>query len=343
MPKDRKNILVCGGAGYIGSHVVRVLLEYGYKLFIVDDLSTGHLESVPENVEFNNFSIGNRENLSKVFKDNKIDAVVHLCANAYVGESVKNPLKYYSNNIANGIVLLETMLEHDVSKIVFSSSCAVYGHPDYLPIDENCSVAPISPYGHTKAMFEQIMADLDSAGKLRYCALRYFNAAGALDTGTIGEDHDPETHIIPLVLRQALIQKFPELKQKSPGSLTVFGGDYNTLDGTCIRDYIHVMDLAVAHSLALEYLFEDKPSTVCNLANARGFSVLEIIKVCEGISGHKIPFEIKKRRPGDPKELIGSFSKANDVLGWEPVHSSIDYIIRTAWKWHYLFPKGYMR
>lgn len=332
---------MCGGAGYIGSHVVRYLLDAGLTAVVLDDLSTGHIESIPKNVEVVKGSSGSREDMAAVFKRFNFQAVVHLCANAYVGESVANPRKYYTNNIGNGLVLLETMLEHDVRQIVFSSSCTVYGYPNRLPIDEDCPIAPISPYGHTKAMFEQIMSDYSRAHALRYCSLRYFNAAGAMENGMIGEYHKPETHLIPLVLRQALIKAFPNLAQGDRSPLRVFGDDYATPDGTCVRDYIHVMDLANAHSLALAYLDNGGQSVALNLANEKGASVLEIIRACEDITGHKIPFEIAPRRPGDPDMLVGISKKASDILGWKPVHSDIHTIIRTAWDWHKRYPLGY--
>lgn len=333
-------ILVCGGAGYIGSHVVRHLLESGMAVVIVDDLSTGHEKTIPAGVEYIHTSIGNREALSSVFSRFDIHAVVHLCANAYVGESVSNPRKYYANNIGNGLILLETMLDHGVRQIVFSSSCTVYGYPERTPIDEECMIAPISPYGSTKAMFERIMADFSAAHGLRYCALRYFNAAGAMENGRIGEDHDPETHLIPLVLRQALGKEYPDM-MRGIQSLRVFGGDYRTLDGTCVRDYIHVMDLANAHRLALGYLRDGGESVALNLANEQGFSVLDIIRVAEEVTGFPIPYEMAARRPGDPDSLVGTAAKAAGILGWKPVYSDVRTIIRTAWDWHRRFPAGY--
>lgn len=339
MENTQKPILICGGAGYIGSHVVRHLLGMNLPIVIVDDLSSGHIESIPRNAEFINVSIGDRNAMSSLFKKFDFQAVVHLCANAYVGESVANPRKYYSNNIGAGLVLLETMLDHDVRQIVFSSSCTVYGYPNRIPIDEDCTIAPISPYGHTKAMFEQIMSDFSHAHGLRYCALRYFNAAGAMEDGTIGEDHDPETHLIPLVLRQAMVKEYPNMKLEVTPSLRVFGDDYATPDGTCVRDYIHVMDLASAHRLALDYLQNGGDSVALNLSNEKGFSVLEIIRTCEEITGHTIPFEIACRRPGDPDKLVGAAAKAADLLGWKPSCSNIHTIIRTAWDWQKHLPK----
>lgn len=336
-----KPVLVCGGAGYIGSHIVRHLLEKGDFVVVVDDLSVGHLESLPKNCRFHKASIGNRKTLGEIFGSYEIQAVVHLCANAYVGESVSNPRKYYSNNIGNGLVLLETMLDYGVRQFVFSSSCTVYGYPERVPVDEECNIAPISPYGHTKAIFEQILADFERAYGLKYCTLRYFNAAGATPKGTIGEDHDPETHLIPLVLRQALSREFPHSSRGLAPSLQVFGGDYKTPDGTCVRDYIHVVDLANAHRLALEYLQNGGTSVAMNLANEEGHSVLDVIRACEEVTGHAIPYEVVPRRPGDPDRLIGSANKAEAILGWRPRSSDIHTIVGTAWKWHREHPHGF--
>ena len=311
-----QTILVCGGAGYIGSHVVREIVNSGHQAIVVDNLSTGHAESVPQGIDIIRASIGHRESMDAIFAQHDIHSVVHLCANAYVGESMANPRKYYSNNIGNGLILLETMLDHDVKNIISSSSCTVYGVPERTPIDEGSKIAPISPYGHTKAMFEQIMSDFSRSHGLRYCALRYFNAAGASSTGGAGEDHDPESHLIPLALQQALQQEFPEVFADHKVSFTVFGDDYDTPDGTCVRDYIHVEDLARAHCLAIGYLKKGGESVAVNLANEKGFSVLEILQTCVEVTGHKIPYELGPRRPGDPDELIGNASKAGDVLVW---------------------------
>lgn len=337
----KKYILVCGGAGYIGSYVIRKILDSGYQAVVVDDLSTGHLESIPEGVEFVKASIGDRKVMDAVFNSHNFQAVVHLCANAYVGESIDNPRKYYSNNVGNGLVLFEAMLDHGVKNIVFSSSCTVYGNPERIPIDEKNKIAPISPYGHTKAMLEQIMADFSYSYGLRYCALRYFNAAGSMSSGEIGEDHRPETHLIPLVLRQSLQIKFPQIyNNKAP--FVLFGDDYNTPDGTCIRDYIHVEDIARAHCLAIEYLNKGGESIALNLANEQGFSVLQVLKICEEITGEKIVYTIGPRRLGDSDKLIGDASKAKDVLQWEPEFSDIRHIIRSAWKWVENHPYGYV-
>lgn len=341
MRTNTKTVLVCGGAGYIGSHVVRSLKSNGYEIVVLDDLSTGHIEAIPPTVEFRRGSIGNRKVLEEVFASRKIEVVIHLCANAYVGESVENPLKYYRNNISNALMLLEVMIAHNVRRMIFSSSCTVYGIPDELPVTEECRIHPASPYGHTKAMFEQILADCSHAYELSYCALRYFNAAGAHDTGAIGEDHDPETHLIPSVLKIAIVAEYPELFPSGNRQLEVFGNDYMTHDGTCMRDYIHVMDIAGAHLDALKYLYSGGNSVSLNLANKSGFTNLEIIKKCEEITGHHIPYSVVERRQGDADKLIGNSDKARRVIGWEPKSSDISNIISTAWNWHRKNPKGY--
>ncbi len=334
-------VLICGGAGYIGSHVVRGLLDSGRPVVIADDLSTGHRESVPDGVELIVASIGSRPSLDELFARYDFEAVIHLCASAYVGESVTNPRKYYRNNIANGLLLLEAMLDHEVKQIVFSSSCTVYGCPGQIPIQEQCRIAPISPYGHTKAMFERILSDYDRAHGLRWVALRYFNAAGAIAGAEIGEDHTPEPHLIPLVLRQALHTTHPGILEDAPQTLQVFGDDYNTPDGTCRRDYIHVMDLASGHCLALDYLAAGRESIALNLSSGTAFSVLEIVSACEEITGQKIHYEIGPRRQGDPDELVGNATNARPVLGWQAEHSSIQNIVETAWQWHKSHPRGY--
>jgi UDP-glucose 4-epimerase len=335
-------VLVCGGAGYIGSHVVRMLTEAGRRCVVVDDLSTGHRASLGEDVELLAASVGDKAGMAEVFASHDVAAVMHFCANAYVGESVEDPRKYYRNNVANGLALLEAMLDAGVRNLVFSSSCTVYGHPPRVPIDESCRVSPINPYGRTKVIFEQMLADFDQAYGLRSVSLRYFNAAGAMPDGSIGEDHDPETHLIPLVLRQALRVARPEAASDGrDGPLEVFGDDYETRDGTCVRDYVHVLDLGSAHLQALDYLLGGGESMVMNLANGAGFSVREIIAACQRVTGVEIPFRIAPRRPGDPAELVGSADLAARVLGWRPKYTDIDGIIETAWKWHSRNPAGF--
>ena len=336
-------ILICGGAGYIGSHMVRTLLEAGRTPVILDDLSTGHRQSVPQGVELVEGSLADRAALGKLFRRRTFAGVMHFSAHIDVGESVANPRKYYRNNLANGLNLLEAMLDAGVKRLVFSSSCAVCGQPDRIPLDEDCGVHPISPYGQTKAMFEQILRDFESAYGLRWAALRYFNAAGAMPDGSIGEDHDPETHLIPLVLRAALAVQRPKLFRKRPPPLRIFGGDYDTPDGTCIRDYVHVLDLASAHIAALDYLAGGGASGPFNLANEQGFSVRQIIEVCEKVTGVTIPHQVGPRRPGDPPRLIGSAERARRVLGWQPRYGGIETIIQTAWRWHESHPRGYTR
>jgi UDP-glucose 4-epimerase len=330
--QSRPNVLVCGGAGYIGSHVVRVLMDQGHVPVIVDDLSAGHVESVPQGVALIRGSIGDRGCLDEVFSEYSIDCVMHLCAYAYVGESVENPAKYYRNNIANGLVLLDAMRAHDVPRLIFSSSCTVYGMPERLPLDEQCRLRPMSPYGWTKMLFEQILSDYHAAYGLQYVALRYFNAAGAMPERPIGEDHEPETHLIPLVLRQGIDEA---------ATITILGDDYNTPDGSCVRDYIHVADLADAHCRAMRYLQDGGESVAMNLANQRGYSVKEIIAASEKVIGRPLKHHIGPRRPGDPPTLIGNAALAAELLGWSPVHSDIEQILTSAWHWHQSHPAGY--
>lgn len=339
--QKKSTILVCGGAGYIGSHVVRYLHDRGCRVVVIDDLSTGHVASLPADVELVTGSIGDRGLLVKVFSSKHIATVVDFCANAYVYESMINPRKYYKNNVVNGLVLLETMLDYNIRKIVFSSSCTVYGSRNSLPIDENSSIAPVSPYGHTKAIFEQIMADFCRAYGLAYCALRYFNAAGAHPDGTIGEDHDPETHLIPLTLEKAVRRVHSKVSVPEVEPLQIYGKDYDTPDGTCMRDYVHVMDLASAHYYSLRYLDEGGESIALNLANECGFTNLELVRMCEKTTGLTIPYEIVDRRPGDPGILVGAAGKAQEVLGWKAQYSDIETIIDSAWRWHRGRPGGY--
>lgn len=315
-------ILIMGGAGYIGSHTLKCLLDSDYDCIVADNLVYGHKEAVDSRVKFIEADLLDKDSLRKVFKNNKIDAVIHFAAFAYVGESVQNPQKYYHNNVIGTSNLLDVMLEFNVKKIVFSSTCATYGEPKYVPIDEQHMQNPINPYGKTKLMIEQIFEDYNRAYGLKYIALRYFNAAGASNDGTIGESHNPETHLIPLVLKA--------IKGEST-SIKVFGTDYDTPDGTCIRDYIHVEDLAQAHKLALENL--DKYSGFINLGTGIGTSVKEIIKAAEKVSGKKCPVEYAERRAGDPARLFADNKKAKEVLSWEIKYNKIEDILKTAWKW----------
>ncbi|MGC8766767.1 MAG: UDP-glucose 4-epimerase GalE [Brevinematia bacterium] len=316
-------ILVAGGAGYIGSHVCKMLHKQGYEVIIYDNLSHGW-EFLAKYGKFILGDIGDRKELELVLKNYKVDVVMHFCAFIEVGESVINPRKYYFNNLYNAINLFEVMLDNGVDKIIFSSTAAVYGMPERVPIDEEDPKLPINPYGRTKWMIEQILKDYSDAHGLKYVAFRYFNAAGADPDGEIGEAHEPETHLIPLVLDAALgIRK----------SIKIFGTDYPTPDGTCIRDYIHVNDLASAHIKGLEYLMNGNPSNYFNLGNGKGFSVREIIDTVKKVTKKEFLVEEVERRPGDPALLIAKSDKAKNVLGWVPEYG-IEEIIKTAWNWH---------
>lgn len=318
-----KNILVAGGAGYIGSHTVKYLLKNNYNVVVVDNLVYGHREAVLTK-NFEQVDLAGKKALEEVFKKYKIDAVIHFAAFTYVGESVAQPQKYYWNNVVNTLNLLDVMIENDVKNIVFSSTCATYGNPEYTPIDEKHPQSPINPYGKTKLMMEQIMADYETAYGLKYVALRYFNAAGCDADGELGESHDPETHLIPLVLK-AIKGDIPQIN--------VFGTDYDTEDGTCIRDYIHVEDLADAHMLAVEKLFKDNVSHCINLGTGIGTSVKEIIKAAEEVTGQKVPLVYGARRAGDPAKLFAANQKSKEVLSWNPKYTDIKEIIKTAWIW----------
>lgn len=318
-----ETILVAGGAGYIGSHTAYELEKAGYNVIVLDNFSEGHREFVKD-YKVCEVDLADIDGIRKVFAQNKIDAVIHFAAFAYVGESVQYPEKYYYNNVVNTLNLLKAMIEYNCKKIVFSSTCATYGIPEHTPISENQKQDPINPYGNTKLMIEKIFKDYDRAYGLKYYALRYFNAAGASPEKNIGEWHRIETHIIPLVLRT--------LTGESK-NITIFGDDYNTSDGTCIRDYIHVDDLASAHRLALEKLLGGSNSECINLGTGIGNSVKEIINAAERVTGKKVPVVIGARREGDPDSLYASNEKAKEVLGWEVKYTNIDDIIRTAWEW----------
>ena len=327
------NVLVTGGAGYIGSHTVKALVEAGHHVVVFDDLSTGHRASVA-GVPFVQGDVTRREDLLDALKRYSIDAVMHFAAKSLVGESMQDPAKYYVNNVAGGVTLLEALREAGVETIIFSSTAAVYGEPESIPIPEEHPLRPTSVYGRTKLMFEQMLEDYRRVYGLRYAALRYFNAAGADPGGQIGEDHDPETHLIPIVLQAALGQR---------EAVTIFGTDYDTPDGTCIRDYIHVTDLADAHVLALEALKAGGPGGVYNLGNGNGFSVRQVIEAAERVVGAKIPVKEGDRRPGDPAVLVASSARAQRELGWKPRFTDLDEIVRTAWQWHRSHPNGYAR
>ena len=325
-------ILVCGGAGYIGSHAVHALVEKGEQVVIVDNLQTGHRGALNPAAKFYEGDIRDAAVLDKIFTENKIEAVIHFAANSLVGESMEKPLLYFNNNVYGMQVLLEAMVRHGVDKIVFSSTAATYGEPKRVPIHEDDETNPTNTYGETKLTMEKMMKWVSRANGVRYVSLRYFNAAGALPDGSIGEDHKTETHLIPLILQVPTGRR---------DHITVFGDDYPTPDGTCLRDYIHVVDLADAHVLALEYLRKGGASDIFNLGNGQGFSVKEMIAAAEKATGRSIKVEIGARRAGDPAQLIASSEKARTVLGWNPQFTDVEQVIGTAWKWHESHPHGY--
>jgi len=327
MSLGKPTILVTGGAGYIGSHTVLALKRTGYEVVILDNLVYGHRDLVEKvlQVELVAGDTSDRALLDKLFQNHDIAAVMHFSAYAYVGESVTDPAKYYRNNVLGTLVLLEAMLAASIKKFVFSSTCATYGVPEVVPIPENHSQNPINPYGATKLMVERILCDFDVAYNLKSVRFRYFNAAGADRNGLLGEDHNPETHLIPLVLLTALGKR---------ESISIFGTDYPTPDGTCVRDYIHVSDLADAHVLGLEYLLQGSDSEVFNLGNGLGFSVREVISAAQEVTGLTIPVQECDRRLGDPPSLIGSSEKARKILGWQPQYPGIKDIVLHAWQWH---------
>ena len=325
-------ILVCGGAGYIGSHAVHALVEKGEEVVIVDNLQTGHRGALNPAAKFYEGDIRDAAVLDKIFTENKIEAVIHFAANSLVGESMEKPLLYFNNNVYGMQVLLEAMVRHSVDKIVFSSTAATYGEPKRVPIHEDDETCPTNTYGETKLTMEKMMKWVSRANGVRYVSLRYFNAAGALPDGSIGEDHKTETHLIPLILQVPTGRR---------DHITVFGDDYPTPDGTCLRDYIHVVDLADAHVLALEYLRKGGASDIFNLGNGQGFSVKEMIAAAEKATGRSIKVEIGARRAGDPAQLMASSEKARTVLGWKPQFTDVEQVIGTAWKWHESHPHGY--
>jgi UDP-glucose-4-epimerase GalE len=322
-------VLVTGGAGYVGSHAAKELVRSSHDVVIVDNLAEGHRPSVGK-LTFIEADLLDRDHITQILKDQKIDAVMHFAAFAYVGVSVREPAKYYHNNIVGSLSLLDAMLAAGVDRIVFSSSCATYGTPNRVPITEDHPQNPISPYGYTKLVIEHALADYAHAYGLGYAALRYFNASGAAADGTIGEDHDPETHLIPLILQVALGQR---------DHIDVFGDDYPTPDGTCIRDYIHVDDLATAHVAALEKL-TPRMALKVNLGTGHGNSVQEVVQICREVTGHPIPVRIAPRREGDPPALVADASLAKRELGWQARYT-IREIIESAWAWHKKHPHGY--
>lgn len=326
------NVLITGGAGYIGSHTVAEILRFGKKVVVYDNLSKGHRSAVPSEVPLIQGDIRDRERLAGVFRDYSIDAVIHFAASSLVGESMERPSEYYNNNVWGTLSLLDTMLACGVTKIVFSSTAAVYGEPEAWPITEDMPTEPTNVYGRTKLAIEQMLADFSKAYQLSYVSLRYFNAAGALTGGGIGEDHSPETHLIPLVLQTAL-----GLRE----SIKVFGTDYPTPDGTCIRDYVHVSDLADAHVRALQHLMGGGLSRVYNLGSESGHSVRQIIDRAKAITGIDFPVREATRRAGDPAVLVASSGRIREELGWRPASSELDTIIGSAWSWHRNHPQGY--
>ena len=324
------NVLVVGGAGYIGSRAVQLLMDAGHNVWVYDNLSRGHRAAVPEGLLIEG-ELSDRAKVTAILREKKIDAVMHFAAFALVNESVNDPAIYYRNNVVAAIDLLDAMRQAGVSKIVFSSTTATYGEPDVIPIAETTPQQPINPYGFTKLVFEKALADYASAYGFAYAALRYFNAAGAGPEGTIGEDHDPETHIIPIVLQVALGQR---------DKITIFGDDYDTPDGTCVRDYIHIDDLGEAHLKAMELLQPGKG--IClNLGTGKGTSGREIVEACREVTGQPIPEVMGQRRAGDPPELVADARLAKQLLGWEPKYTDTKAIVETAWRWHQSHPRGF--
>ena len=327
-------ILVLGGAGYIGSHTVYELIDAGREVVIADNLETGHIEAVHPKAKFYQGDIRDRAFVDSVFESEQIDGVIHFAANSLVGESMTHPLKYYDNNLCGTKVLLESMVAHGIDKIVFSSTAATYGEPERVPILETDRTEPTNCYGETKLSMEKMFKWTGLAHGLRFVSLRYFNACGAHVSGNIGEAHNPESHLIPLILQ------VPNGKREF---ISIYGDDYDTKDGTCIRDYIHVTDLAQAHILAMDYLMQGGESNIFNLGNGVGFTVKEVIDTAREVTGHPIPAKTTPRRAGDPAQLIASSDKARSVLGWNPQHADLKEIISTAWNWHKNHPNGFAK
>ena len=327
-------ILVCGGAGYIGSHAVRQLIDKNENVVVVDNLETGHEDAIHPQAKFYKVDIRNEEELDKVFSENKIDEVIHFAANSLVGESMTNPLKYYNNNVHGTEVLLKVMIKHNVKKIVFSSTAATYGEPKNIPILESDLTNPTNAYGETKLAMEKMMKWADISHGVKYISLRYFNVAGAHESGEIGEDHNPETHLIPLILQVPLGKR---------EYISIFGDDYDTHDGTCIRDYIHVTDLVDAHILAVHKLREGSSSNIYNLGSGNGFTVKEMINAAREVTGHPIPAKVCERRAGDPAKLVADSKKARTELGWNPKFENVEAMISSAWNWHQNHPNGFSK
>ena len=322
--------LVTGGAGYIGSVMVEQLVEAGRDVVVLDDVSRGHAEALDEAVPYYDGQVGDRALVERICREHAVDACVHFAALAYVGESVTEPKLYFENNVAQGLGLLDGLLKAGVKNFVFSSTCATYGEPVRVPIDESHPQAPVNPYGWSKLFMEKILSSYDRAYGLRFVALRYFNAAGA--TKRKGEHHDPETHLIPNVLAAAAGRR---------PHVSVFGDDYPTPDGTCIRDYIHITDLCTAHTLALEHLRRGGDSQFINLGNGHGYSVMEVIETARRATGKEIEVRVEPARPGDPARLVADATKAREVLGWQTQYPELEAIVRTAWEWHEAHPEGY--
>ena len=320
---ELRTILVTGGAGYIGSHNVKYLQAKGYRVLVLDDLCRGFADAVPAGLLVEG-SIGDPALLDRLFTNHAIDAVLNFASFIEVGESVEHPARYYRNNVANTVTLLDAMVRHDVRRFVFSSTAAIFGTPEYTPIDEDHPKAPINPYGRSKWLVEQLLSDYADAYGLQSICLRYFNAAGADPAGALGERHDPETHLIPLVLQAASVRR---------GAIIVFGEDYDTEDGTCIRDYIHVEDLAQAHRLALDHLIAGNGSAAFNLGNGNGYSIREVIDTVRRVTGRDFPVEAAPRRAGDPPVLVADSTRAREVLGWRPQYAELDTIVAHAWAW----------
>lgn len=323
-------ILVTGGAGYIGSAAVEDLHKKGEKTVVLDNLVYGHRQSVDEKIPFYKGNIGDKELIEKIVREHEIEACMHFSAFAYVGESVEKPQKYYENNFVQTINLLEVLIKNNVKKFIFSSTCATFGEPQYVPIDENHPQNPVNPYGWTKFMTERVLADYDKAYGLKFVALRYFNACGASEK--CGEHHEPETHLIPLILFAA---------QGKREAISIYGDDYPTPDGTAIRDYIHIADLSQAHLLALEHLRNGGNSEFINLGNGNGYSVKEVVEAARKVTGKNIEAKIAPRRAGDPSRLVADATRAKEVLDWNPQFPEIEKIIESAWKWHEANPSGY--
>lgn len=327
-------VLVLGGAGYIGSHAVDQLITKGYDVAVVDNLKTGHKESLPDKARFYQGDIRDKAFMEDVFTKENIEGVIHFAASSLVGESMEIPLDYFNNNVYGTQVVLEVMEKYNVKSIIFSSSAATYGEPKFIPIEETAATNPESTYGETKLMMEKMLKWCDKAYGMRFVALRYFNVAGAKVDGTIGEDHNPESHLLPIILQTALGQR---------EKFTIYGEDYETPDGTCIRDYVHVVDLIDAHILALEYLQAGNSSNTFNLGSSTGFSVKQMLEAAREVTGKEIPATVVSRRAGDPSTLIAASDKAREVLGWKPQYTEVNKIIESAWNWHVKHPEGYGR